>query len=173
MNSFAELAVKRYSQRAYDPNRAVSRDLIVQILETVRFAPSAANKQAWEILVLESSAARNRIHAAYTRDWFMAAPCIIVIKGSLSQAWVRPFDGYNSLETDLAIAMDHLTLAAADAGLGTCWIGNFEPDVVSEALALNDDEKVFALTPLGYAPPDYMRPAQKPRKSLGEIVHYL
>lgn len=173
MISFADLARLRFSQRAYDAARKIPRELIAEIIETVRMAPSAANKQPLEILVLESEAARNLVHAAYTRDWFMAAPCIIVVKGKLENAWVRPFDGYNSLETDLAIAMDHLTLAASDHGLGTCWIGNFDPQVLSEALSLTEGEKVFAMTPLGWAPPGFTRPEQKNRKSSGEIINYL
>lgn len=173
MTNFAQLADSRYSQRAYDTQRPVPRELLLEILETVRLAPSAANKQPWEILVLQSPDALNRIHSAYTRDWFLAAPCVIAIKGRQDQAWVRPFDGYNALETDLAIAMDHLTLAAADHGLGTCWIGNFDPAVLAEALSLGQSERVYAITPLGWAPAGHTKPAQKPRKSMGELVRFL
>ena len=173
MNSFAELARQRYSQRAYDSERAVPRELLIEILDTVRQAPSAANKQPWEFLVLESTAALDRVHAAYTRDWFLAAPCVVVVKGRRDLAWVRSFDGYNSLETDLSIAMVYLTLAAADKGLGSCWIEHFDPDVLAEALTLTKEETVFAISPLGWAPVGHLPPAGKARKSLGEVVHFL
>ena len=173
MTSFSELARQRFSQRAYDPSRPIPKQLLEEILETAHFAPSAANKQPWEIVVIQTPDMLDRIHAAYTRDWFLAAPCVIALKGKTSQAWVRAYDGFNALETDLAILMDHLTLAAADLGLGTCWIAHFEPTVLAEALSLTSDERVVAISPLGWAPSDFKPPTQKTRKPLSEIVKYL
>lgn len=87
------------------------------------------------------------------------------------EAWVRTKDGYNSIETDLTIAMDHLVLAATDAGIGTCWIAAFAPDILREALQLKPNEEIFAFTPLGYAASDATI-APKRRKSLAEIVTF-
>ena len=69
----------------------------------------------------------------------------------------------------MTIAMDHLILAAASLGLGTCWIGAFNPDSAREILGLPDNVEPIAFTPLGY-PAD--RPGRKSRKSLNEIVRY-
>ena len=68
---------------------------------------------------------------------------------------------------DTAIAVDHMTLAAVEEGLGTCWIGAFDEIKVKEILNIPDDVRVVALIPLGY-PSSIPRPT--PRKSLDEIV---
>ena len=68
---------------------------------------------------------------------------------------------------DVGIAMEHLILAAADRGLGTCWIGWFKENVAKRALDVPEDIRVVAFTPLGY--PDET-PPPKPRKALSEIV---
>jgi nitroreductase len=78
-------------------------------------------------------------------------------------------DGKNYADVDATIAMDHLILAAADLGLGTCWIAAFDPKAAREVLGLPDDVEPLAFTPLGY-PADNWRP--KKRKSLAEIVRH-
>ena len=72
-------------------------------------------------------------------------------------------------DRDLAIAMDHLILAAANAGLGTCWIGAFDAEAARELLALPDGVDPILFTPLGY-PADEPKP--KKRKELSELVRY-
>lgn len=170
---FNELARQRHSQRAYDPDRPIPRELLERLLETARHAPSAANRQPWQILVIQSERMLDAIHAAYPRDWFMAAPCILVVKGFRNKAWTRAFDGYNSLETDLAILMDHLTLAATELGLGSCWIANFDPEVLKHALNLSDEEAVFSISPLGYCPAQAPAPRQTTREPLSVIARFL
>ena len=103
----------------------------------------------------------------------MDAPCVLVVKGWRTKAWSRPYDAYNSLETDLAILMDHLTLAACEHGLGSCWIANFDLNVLSEALSLPSDETVFCISPLGYSNPQGNEIRQSQRKDLSEIVVFL
>lgn len=168
-----ELVNSRYSLRSYDPNRPVDRSLLNTLLDTARLAPSARNQQPWHIVVAQSPAAREAVCRAYPRDWLKNAPVILVVKGKRSQAWNRESDGYNSLETDLTILTDHLILTATDLGLGTCWIANFDPLALKKALNLPEDETVFALTPLGYAPADHKAPEVKPRKSVEEISSFL
>jgi nitroreductase len=170
---FYQLARHRHSQRAYDNDRPIPKDLLDLLLDTARHAPSAANRQPWQILVIQSERMRDAVHAAYPRDWFMAAPCILVVKGLRAKAWTRAFDGYNSLETDLAILMDHLTLAATDLGLCTCWIANFDPEVLRQAINLADDEVVYSISPLGYAPPLAPPPRATSREELSVVVRFL
>lgn len=167
------LVKARYSLRSYDPARGVDRSHLYTLLNTARLAPSARNQQPWHILVVESPAARAAVCRAYPRDWLKNAPVILVVKGKRSQAWNRESDGYNSLETDLTILMDHLILTATDLGLGTCWIANFDPVALQGALDLPEDETVFALTPLGYPPEGHQAPEVKPRKTLEEMSTFL
>lgn len=110
--------------------------------------------------------------ASYRSRWFQDAPHVLVVAGRRADAWTRA-DGYNSLETDLTIALDHLILAAEAEGVGTCWIAAFDPAALRRALPLAEDETVFALTPLGYPRADYVKKGTKDRKPLREVVEFL
>ena len=164
---FAQLVQKRYSVRAYrsDPIEAAKLD---QILTAVRMAPTAANRQAFQIIVIHTAGHESELQRIYGRDWFVQAPLVICACGMPDQNWVRR-DGKNYNDVDVAIVMDHLTLAAADLGLGTCWIGAFDPAAAREVLGLPPDVEPVAFTPVGY-PADALRP--KVRKELSELVRY-
>ncbi len=170
---FSELIRRRESVRNYDPTKPVPRDMILKILEAGRLAPSAANKQPWKFVVLTSPEALEKIHRAYDKTWFHDAPCVLAVTGNRKNAWVRGIDGYCSIETDLGIAMTHIVLSAANEGVGSCWIANFNPAIVRETLQLKDDEVVYALTPLGFPKPDYTPKNKKERKPLDDIVQWL
>ncbi len=113
-----------------------------------------------------------KIYPSYNRDWIRSAPCILVVTGDRNKAWVRRKDNYNSIETDLAIVMDHLILATTWEGLGSCWIAAFDPEIIRDALKLEQHEDVFAFTPLGFATPD-AHLKTKERKSLDDITSFL
>jgi nitroreductase len=164
---FAQLVQKRYSVRAYrsDPVEAAKLD---QILEAVRVAPTAANRQAFQIIVIHTAGRESELQRIYGRDWFVQAPLVICACGIPDQNWVRR-DGKNYNDVDVAIVMDHLTLAAADLGLGTCWIGAFDPVAAREVLGLPEGVEPIAFTPVGY-PAD--SPRLKVRKELSELVRY-
>jgi len=170
---FRDLIHHRASIRSYDPNRPVAREVLYRILEAGRLAPSAGNRQPWRFVVVESPEKLSAIRHAYVRDWFYDAPQIVVVVGDKNQAWRRLQDGYCSLETDLAIAMSFLILAAANEGVATCWIAAFQPEVVREALGLAAHEEVYGLTPIGYPREGYVLPAEKKRKDLQDIVSFV
>jgi nitroreductase len=172
MMNFHDLAESRKSMRGYDAHRPVPREILERVLDAGRLAPSAKNLQPWQFLLISSPEMLAKIRPSYERDWFQEAPHILVVTGDRQAAWVRASDGWNSLETDLAIAMDHLVLAAHAEGLATCWICAFDPVMLREALGLKPSEAIFAITPLGYASADALtRP--KSRKALDEVVRYL
>jgi nitroreductase len=135
-------------------------------------APSAKNLQPWRFHVVRSPEMLKKIYPCYSRDWIQSAPCILIVTGERDKAWIRSQDGYNSIETDLAIVMDHLVLAATWEGLGSCWIAAFDPTLLREALQLKPNEELFAFTPLGYASPDASA-TPKNRKALDEITTFL
>jgi nitroreductase len=169
---FRELVRARTSVRDYDPQRSVPRPVLERILEAGRLAPSAANRQPWRFLVISSPEALAKVHRCYARPWFNDAPLVLAVTGSVKDAWTRQADGWNSLETDLAIAMDHLVLAAANEGVGTCWIANLQPDVLRTALGLDADHRVFAITPLGYPRQGVDAERLKERKTFDQVVEF-
>jgi nitroreductase len=164
---FSELVQKRYSVRAYrsDP---VEDEKLQQILEAGRVAPTAANRQPFQFIVIHTKGREDELKRIYGHDWFVQPPLIVCACAIPSKAWVRR-DGKNYGEVDLAIAMDHLVLAATNLGLGTCWIAAFDPNAAREILHLPDDVEPIAFTPVGY-PAD--RPTPKKRKALSELVRY-
>jgi nitroreductase len=168
---FTKVIYERESVRDYDPNKPVDKEILDQILEAGRMAPSANNRQPWLFLLISSPENLKRIKECYDKEWYKNAPHVLVVVGNKSAAWVRQ-DGYNAIETDLTIAMDHLILAAENLGVGTCWIANFDDEKLRQTLQLTEDQVVFALTPLGYPNHGYQK-RKKIRKPIEEVVRYM
>ena len=162
---FRELIRKRYSVRAYRPDPVSDADL-QQVLEAGMLAPTAANRQAFRIVVIATQGRQEELKRVYERDWFVQGPLVLAVCGLTRESWSRR-DGHNYVDVDAAIVMDHMILAAADLGLGTCWIGAFDPQAAREVLGLPEDVEAIAFTPLGH-PADTPRP--KKRKPLEELV---
>lgn len=168
-----ETITRRESIRSYDPGRPVPEAVLLRILEAGRLAPSAANRPPWEFLLVQSPEALARIRPCYGKPWFQDAPQVLAVAGHVDRAWMRKQDGYCSLETDLTIAMDHMILAAEAEGVATCWIAAFDPEVLRETLALDMGQRVYAITPLGYPRPDFVRKGIKDRRPLAELLRVL
>lgn len=162
---FYEVLKKRRSIRKYK-KLPIEQDKIDRILEAARIAPSAANFQPWHFIVIKDENIKHALKEAYGREWFYTAPGIVCVCGEPGKAWVRR-DGKNYLDVDVSIAFEHLVLAAAAEGLGTCWIGAFDPAVVRRVLGLPDNIEPIAMTPIGF-PDETPRPFS--RKSTAEIV---
>ena len=164
---FLELIRKRYSVRAYEPD-LVEAGKLEKVLEAARLAPTAANRQPFQLLVIPTEGREADLRRIYDREWFVQAPLIICACGIPAQGWVR-MDGKPYVDVDVAIVMDHLILAATDLGLGTCWIAAFDPAAAREVLCLPDGVEPIAFTPLGY-PAD--KPGPKVRKEGSELVQH-
>jgi len=164
---FSELVQKRYSVRAYRP-LPVEEDKLKAVLEAARLAPTASNRQPFKFIVIHTAGREAELRRIYDKHWFAQAPLLIAACGTPAHNWIRR-DGKNYNDVDVAIAMDHLILAATSLGLGTCWIAAFDPQAAREVLRLPEGVEPIAFTPLGY-PADTPRP--KERKALSELVRY-
>ena len=169
---FYDLVSSRSSLRSFIKEKPVPDDLLRRILNAGRMAPSAKNLQPWTFKVVSSPDKLQEIYPCYPADWIQSAPHLLFVTGRPDEAWIRKYDGYNSIETDLTIALDHIILAATWEGLATCWIEAFDPALLRTALALDDDEVLFAFTPIGYPAAD-AKPREKTRKNLDDIVEFL
>ena len=155
---------KRRSVRKFKPTTIPKND-IEYVLEAARLAPSWGNKQCWRYIIVTDQAMRKRITMT---DWAAGAPVVIVACADPTKAGNREGKPYYML--DVGISMEHLCLAAAEKGLGTCWLGGqFDERAVKEALDVPESQRVVALTPLGY--PDES-PAAKDRKSMVDMVSW-
>jgi len=168
---FINLAKQRYSCRNYD-SKPVTQEKLDLVLEAGRIAPSAANRQPWHFIVIREKENLEKIGRVYHHDWFIKAPCVIILCGDHSQSWKRK-DHKDHTDIDIAIAADHMTLQAADLGLGTCWICNFDADLCCKLFNLPANLEPIVLLPLGY-PLDMSDPERhtSQRKPLNEIVSY-
>ncbi len=160
-----ETIKKRQSIRSYKLE-PIEEEKLHRILEAVRSAPSAANRQPIYFVVIKDEKTKQQLKMAYNEKWFYTAPIIICACSTPEKAWKRS-DGKNYADIDTAIAMDHLILAATDEGLATCWIAAFKAHLVKSILNLPPEIEPIAMTPIGY-PLDTPKPTY--RKPLEEIL---
>jgi nitroreductase len=169
--SFINIAKNRYSCRNF-LDKSISKEILEKIIEAARIAPSARNIQPWYFFVINDRNMLEKIYECYNRDWFKTAPVVIVACGNHSTSWKRE-DGKDHCDIDIAIAVDHITLAATDMGLGSCWVCRFDAKKCSQILNLPSYVEPIVLIPIGY-------PADKPdtkrhefqRVKLSEITNW-
>jgi nitroreductase len=167
--NFLDLIQQRCSVRAY-MNQPVEDEQLNLILNAARLAPTAANRQPVQIIVIHTAGRAAELKSIYGEEWFVQAPLVLAVVGLPEQAWQRRrYDGKSCLDIDAAIVMDHMILAAAELGLGTCWIAAFNPSAARAVLNLPPEVEPLLFTPLGY-PAGAVRP--KVRKELADLVRY-
>jgi nitroreductase len=133
----------RRSVRSFDP-RPVPREALDRMLEAARQAPSANNLMPWRFVVVSDHACRKAIAESGVYGRFLAnSPVVIVACGDavLSPEWYG---------IDTAIALEHIALAAAAEGLGSCWIGSFDEKTVTALLRVPKGQRIVALLAIGY-----------------------
>ncbi len=165
--NFIELATKRFSVRNFE-QRPVEKEKLLYILEAARMAPTAVNFQPWKFIVITKPELLESVQKVYHRQWLATAPVIIIALGNHHKGWRRKSDDKDFTEIDVAIAIDHMTLAATEQDLGTCWICNFDVDKCCRLLNLPDYLEPIALIPVGY--PVIQPELNKNRESLDHLV---
>jgi nitroreductase len=166
---YYEVIKKRKSMRKYKSDR-IPDDVLNRILDAGRLAPSAKNYQPWHFIVIREPEMKKKVAVACRNQHFIAEADTIICGCALEKiAWTRMGNYMASWPHDLTIAMEHMILAAASEGLGTCWIGAFDEKMVKDVLQIPEEVRVVALTPVGY-------PAEVPRErgrlELKDIVSY-
>ncbi len=154
----------RYSCRSFQ-DRKVEEDKLEDILKAVRLAPSANNLQPYKLVVVKDERVRERLGRACKQDFISKAP--IIIAGVSLEPRGMMSSGASKAAVDVAIALEHVALQAADLGLASCWVGAFEQKEAKQALSIPDDKQIIALMPIGY-PAD--KPGEKERKDLDELT---
>jgi nitroreductase len=143
-----EAIQKRYSCRAYQ-DRAVEPEKMVQILEAARLAPSARNIQDWRFVVVTDAKTRQALQTAAANQAFVSqAPVVIAACSCTNKRMNLCGQPYSSI--NVAIAIEHIALAATALGLATCWIGSFKPHQVRRILNIPGSIEVVELMTLGY-----------------------
>ncbi|UCG46842.1 MAG: nitroreductase family protein [Phycisphaerales bacterium] len=150
---------KRYSCRAYQ-DRPVEQDTLDSIFEGVRLAPSAKNLQDWRFVVVRDSEKKRRLAQAANNQMFIEKAGVIIVACSNSREVMRCGQAVGPI--DVAIALEHVCLQAAELGLATCWIGSFYPEKVRPILGIPDDITIVELMALGYPADSRKEPKREP-----------
>ena len=162
-----EAIEKRRSVRAYQ-NKPIPEDTLKKILQAARLAPSANNQQAYKFIVVKDAQLRGELAKVAGNQSFIGEASVVIVPVSFDPDYVMTC-GVPAHHVDIAIAIDHITLAAVAEGLGTCWIGKFYQEQVKHILHIPEKYKVVVLLPLGYPTKG---PRGKFRKSLDELTCY-
>jgi len=166
MDVFEAIRVRR-SIRSY-ANQPVEKEKLMQVLESGRLAPSANNRQEWRFVVVQDPQKRKMLSEAACGQEFVAEAPVVLACCAVESDRIMAC-GHPAYAVDLAIAIDHMTLAAVGLGLGTCWIGAFHEEQVQKILGIPSTVRVVELLTLGY-PAEQPKP--RPRKKLDEIVFF-
>lgn len=169
---FYEVIETRRSVRKYK-NTQIPDDVLNRVLNAARIAPSGSNRQPWRFIVIRDEERKKKMVQLCHHQLFIAqAPVLIVGCGKNIHYNRGEWMGDYSVIVDVAIAFDHLTLAARAEGLGTCWIGSFDNEGIKKYLEIPDDVNVVALTPLGYPENESVFSPVVDRLPLEQIIYY-
>ena len=159
---------QRFSVRNYQ-DKKIPPDVLLEVLEAARLAPSAKNRQEWQFIVVTDKMKKAQLsHVAQGQAFIAQAPAVIV--GVATETGYVMICQVPAAHVDVAIAMEHVALAAVQLGLGTCWIGAFDQDQTCAVLDLPAGWQVVALMPIGY--PAVPAP-KKSRKPLDDITRFV
>ena len=164
--NFIELCHKRYSVRSYHP-LAIEQEKLDYVLQCARLAPSAVNFQPWKLQLITNKKEMDAVKQCYNRSWFETVSTCIIIYKNKEQEWVRKQDQKAHGDIDVAIITEHICLAAAEQGLGTCWICNFNREELFNQFEIPEYLEPVVIIPIGY-PAD--EPKEKQRKSMDELI---
>ncbi len=171
--NFSELVFVRESCRSYDSDRDIDRDTLERILECARYSPSACNGQPYHITVCTGENAKiaaRAVQGAGMNKFASDAPVLIVIseepyvKTAAVGAKLKGID-YRSI--DIGILSAHITLAAAELGVGSCILGWLDTKALEKEFSLSG--KVHAVITLGY-PKEAAAPRAKKRKDFDSLI---
>lgn len=163
-----EAIKKRKSVRKY-LDKPIENKKLMSVLEAGRLAPSARNRQEWRFVIVRDSGIRRKLVEAANNQPFVGEAPIVIVACAENYNILMPC-GQPSYSIDVALSLDHISLAAVELGLGSCWIGDFNEIKVKEILDIPDKIRVVALMPLGY--PSDPSVVRKERLPLDGIVKY-
>ncbi len=150
---------KRYSCRAYQ-DKPVEQEKLDIILEGVRLTPSAKNLQDWRLVLVRGAEKKRRLAQAANNQMFIEKAGVVIVGCSNSREVMRCGQAVGPI--DVAIALEHVCLQAAELGLATCWIGSFYPEKVRPILGIPDDITIVELMALGYPADTRKEPKREP-----------
>jgi nitroreductase len=168
---FLELAQERYSCRYFNKEKKIEDDKIYKILEAARLAPTGMNSQSQKILVLTDQEKLNKLSGCTQYGW--GAPLVMIVCYDKNEAWKRSCDGADGGIIDMSIVTTHMMLEVTNLGLGSTWVGAFDPIKAKEIYNIPESYEVAAILPIGY-PSESAHPSRlhSDRKNINEIAFF-
>lgn len=167
---FEKLAQERFSVRKFSP-KEIEKEKLDLILKAGQLAPTACNYQPQRILVIQDQDGLEKINKCTPHHF--GAPVVLVICYDQTVSAKRSFDGGEFGVTDASIVTTHMMLQTADLGLGTTWIGGFDPKAVEKEFSLPEAYVPVALLPVGYPAEDAKpAPMHTKREPMEKTVFY-
>ncbi len=163
--SIIDVMKERYSERRFS-DKPVSDEDLLAILEAGRLAPTAQNKQPQRILVLRDPDDLARVDLC-SRCRF-GAPVVLVLAYDMG-AEARNPDVFDCGVIDTSIVGDHMSLAAAERGIHSCWVGLINPFELRRQFDIPGEYRIVGIMPLGY-PSEKSRPSRLHEKRF-ELSH--
>lgn len=142
---YSELVKSRYSCRAYT-SEPVPDDLVMEILEAGRMSPSAKNLQPVSVIAVRTEQGLSKVNGACNP---YGAPLALIVCVDMENSWESPYTGKHIGETDAAIVTTQMMYRAEELGLGSVWIGMFDPEKISSAFGLGNLTPISILA-VGY-----------------------
>lgn len=148
---FLELAKERYSVRSFSDEK-VESEKVNLILQAAKLAPTACNFQPQRLLVIDSQESLNKLKDC--TPYHFNAPLAILICYDKTVSWKRKYDEADSGETDASIVATHMMLEITNLGLGSTWVGSFDPEKVKSSFNMPENFIPVAILPIGYESED-------------------
>jgi nitroreductase len=166
---FFDVVKGRHSVRAYK-KKSVEEEKLQKILEAANSAPSAGNLQGYEIAVIEDEQIKKKVAIAALEQEFVAEAAVVLVFFADPDRSARKYGSRGRrlyCLQDATIAAAYAQLAAAELGIGCCWVGAFQEEELKKALNLSENLLPVAILPLGYSDEE---PDIKKRRSLKDIA---
>ncbi len=168
--NFIDLSKKRYSVRKFT-DKPVEEELLNKVLEAGRLSPTAVNRQPQRIVVLNEKESLTKIKKC--TKYHFDAPVVMIVCYDSDESWKNPFSGTDGGVLDATIVITHMMLEAAESGLGTTFVGYFDPKILIEEFDIPKNLVPVALLPLGYPADDAEpSPSHGSRKEISETVRF-
>jgi len=169
---FSEVLKARRSTRQFT-DEGVTGEQIMKLLDAAVAAPNACNMQSWHFYVVTDESVKRRLSETKTvADWATTAPVIFVVCTAAKALAVRFGDKAENLFAvqDTAAAIENILLAAADMGLGGCFMGAFDNDKCREIVGVSEEHRIVAMVPVGH--PAMILP-ERPRNPIESVVTFV
>ena len=153
-------------------DKKISKKVINEIIDVVRLSPTALNNQPYNIYIVQSEEGLQKIKKAFAPDY--NANTILVVCSDKNKSWANRYSGQNNVLQDIGVVAATILYTSKAKGIDSCYVCNFDPNILHSQLNLADNIYPECLIYLGY-PDANFKPSERhyQRRNIKEFVNYL